>query len=119
MSRFRYEILYVKGDNNVVADSLTRMLDITNDQHLGDGAADDLPFDHVIVIRRDPYEGEPSHERTGPHFGSILAVASLPSRTRCAAYGHTRARAAANTSASPYTGGRTRLRTSPARGRNA
>ena len=62
VSRFRYKILYVKGDNNVVADSLTRMLDITNDQHLGDGAADGLPFDHVIVIRRDPYEGEPSRE---------------------------------------------------------
>ena len=54
LSRFRYETLYVKGDKNVVADSLTRMLDITNDRHLGDEAADDLPFDHIVVIRMDP-----------------------------------------------------------------
>ena len=46
LSRFQYEILYVRGDENVVADALSRMLNAPEE------AEEDLPADHWPLLSK-------------------------------------------------------------------
>ena len=64
LSQFQYELLYVKGDENVVADALTRTL------QLPEGPAQDLPCEHwpkeiAAFCRRPDTGGISAHAGAG------------------------------------------------------
>ena len=75
MARFTYQVLYVKGDKNVVADALTRMLDLPeNDQP-------DLPgewWPHAVNVLTQLHGYRPRPAETHQRASGLVGATAYP-----------------------------------------